>query len=172
MEGHTVTLERSLPDADYLRATVTTAGGYFSLTGELYESRPNARGFTRYQQGREPDAFGQLTEDVLRAFPQLEPFARLHLADAETGAPMHGAANGWYFYSCQWADSPRTGRGIEDAASSYAAARRTLRVDAIPEQLTREAFASFVDEQRERWAREAREARELLAELAGAQVPS
>jgi hypothetical protein len=156
MDAQTVTLARSLPNGDYLRATVRTALGYFSLTGELYERRPNARGITRYEQGREPDIGGQITDDVLRAFPKLAPFARMHLADVETGVPMHADANGWYFYSAEGA----------------AAARRVLRVDSIPEKLSREAFSRFVDGRRERWAREAREARELLAELAGEQVAS
>lgn len=63
---------------------------YFSVTVDVYRSQ------RAYEIGGEPHSCGQMHEDVLRAFPDLAPVVAMHLADVETGEPMHGPANGWY----------------------------------------------------------------------------
>ena len=53
---------------------------------------------------RDPDSGGCLHDAALLAFPELALLVDLHLADSETGEPMHAEANALYFY--------RTARGL------------------------------------------------------------
>ena len=145
-------LVKDLPNKDRVIANVTTDRGYVSLTGAVYEARKNMSGATRQKQGRDTDAGGQITDILIRAFPQLTPIARMHLSNTLTGEPMHAEANGWYFYSDAY-------------QSTYEEACRTLRVNSIPEGLTREQFSRFVDDQRQRWAAEARDTLRLIESL-------
>jgi hypothetical protein len=57
---------------------------YFSLTGEI----------RRYGH---VDCCGCIHDEILRHWPDLEIIRRLHLAYSNTGEPMHGYANGWYW---------------------------------------------------------------------------
>lgn len=64
---------------------------HISVTGEVYYEEPSG------QFPQEPDACGQVIEDIKRAFPWLTTLMNLHLANTRTGEPMHALANGWYF---------------------------------------------------------------------------
>ncbi len=78
-------------DAGYLVATITRERGSFSVTGEIHNSR------RAFELGTgNPHSCGCIHDEILSAFPQLAPIVRMHLSDAETGEPMHAAANGWY----------------------------------------------------------------------------
>ncbi len=78
-------------DDGYLVATVARSDGYFSVQGEIHNSR------RAYELGTgNPHTCRCIHEDVLSAFPHLAPIVALHLCDVETGEPMHGPANGWY----------------------------------------------------------------------------
>src|SRR4051794_39342573 len=79
------TISRELADRRFIIARLDIDRGYFSLTGELYEPRGTWSGKARHRNGRDFDAGGQITEDLLRAFPDLAAFARMHLSDAATG---------------------------------------------------------------------------------------
>lgn len=65
---------------------------YFTVGADLYSSR---RAFELGNSGA-IIAAGCMHEDVLRVAPELADVVALHLADAETGEPMHGPASGWY----------------------------------------------------------------------------
>jgi hypothetical protein len=154
------------------------AGGLspaFSATTETYEAHGIHSGASRHRHGRDPDSCGCLHDAALMAFPELAPLIALHLADSETGEPMHAEADGLYFY--------RTARGLPDgwtddyhhaeseglSVADYArrVACSILRVDSIPlddvpEQGLVAAFRRCVNDQRERWRHEAQAGREQL----------
>src|SRR4051794_18866771 len=91
-------LVRDMPDRRRVVATLDVSRGYFSLTGEVYEPHGTWSGAARHRNDREPDACGQVTDELAAAFPQLRAFARMHLSDVESGEPMHALANGRYFW--------------------------------------------------------------------------
>jgi len=166
----TKTLTRDLPNGSRIVATLAIrdlgTGPYFSLTGEVYDRHGTWSGAARQRNGREPDACGQVTEELLRAFPSLASFERMHLANAETGEPMYAVANGFYFYSGDAEEHERRHYGDDYArrhGTGYERACRALRVDAIPPDLDRDGFERFADEQRPRWAEEAAAARATVA---------
>jgi hypothetical protein len=157
--------------------------GYFSVTADIYSSK---RAFDLGSTNTIHSA-GCQHERVLEAFPELAPIVALHLADVRTGEPMHAQANGWYFYRASREDFPRgeyeptvydhslDERGLPHTDEGrrrycYLSACRTLRVDEIPAVSDEEAFSTFVDEQRERWAQEAAEANRLIDDLASRSV--
>lgn len=165
------------------RLTEAGLSPHFSTVCDIYEPRSNASGAARQRLGREPDSGGADTEAIARAFPKLKPIADLHLSDPD-GVPLHAEANGWYWYAGSRPDvvEQYTGfngeihawqleeRGLPDSdlgrrAYCYRLACEILRVAAIHNDLTREQFTAFVDDQRERWAQEATEARALLESL-------
>jgi hypothetical protein len=99
----------------------------------------------------------------------------LHLADSETGEPMHAEANGLYFYRAArglpggWSDdyhhAEREGLSVKDYARRVACS--ILRVDSIPlddvpMHNLAAAYHEFVNNQREQWQHEAIAAREQL----------
>src|SRR5271155_4888147 len=112
----------------------------FSVTTDRYEPHGTHSGRSRHRRERDPDSVGCLHDAAVLAFPELAPLVDLHLADSETGEPMHAQANGLYFY--------RTARGLPDGWSDdYQHAEREgltvvcyarrlacsiLRVDEIP----------------------------------------
>ncbi len=57
---------------------------YFSVTGWIGRTKANLH------------TGGCMHSDILRTWPHLAPIVALHLSD-DTGEPMHGLANGWYF---------------------------------------------------------------------------
>jgi len=172
----------------------------FSLTGEIYEPHGNLAGSTRHkryermlEEGKnpgpasEPDISGCVHDEILRAFPDLEQFAAMHLSDPITGEPMHAEANGWYWYAGSRADLREqerfTGfdriyrhqldaRGLRDGEAGrqsycYLTACELLRVgpNEIPQDLDRAGFTAFVDAQRDRWRKEAEEAIAFIESL-------
>jgi hypothetical protein len=147
----------------------------FGITSEVYEAHGTHSGKSRHLHDREPDSCGCLHDAALKAFPELAPLVTLHLADSETGEPMHAEANGRYFYrtACGlpggWTDdyhhAEREGLSVEDYARRVACS--ILRVDVIPLDDApaadlHAAFHEFVNDQRERWRREAVAGREQL----------
>jgi hypothetical protein len=154
------------------------AGGLspaFSVTTDRYEPHGTRSGKARHRRDRDPDSGGCLDDAALLAFPELAPLVDLHLADSETGEPMHAEANALYFYRAArglpggWTDdyqhAEREGLTVADYARRVACS--ILRVDEtplddVPEQDLAGAFHRFVEDQRERWQGEARAGREQL----------
>ena len=145
----------------------------FSVTTDRYERHGTHSGRSRHHRDRDPDSCGCQHELALLAFPELALLVDLHLADSETGEPMHAEANGLYFYRTArglpdgWSDDYR--HAAREGLTTEAYARRVacsiLRVDEIsledvPEEDLPAAFHCFVEDQRERWSgRSARRAR-------------
>lgn len=104
-QTETRTLVRDMPDRSRIIARLEIRGPDnarglspgFSLTGEVYKPRGTWSGAMRHRRGLEWDAGGCLHASVLRAFPHLKPFARVHLADLD-GSPMHAYANASWYY--------------------------------------------------------------------------
>lgn len=71
-----------------------------SVTGAVYEA---AKG-RRFRKN--PDRYGQVTDDLRRAFPWLVPLIDLHLSDVRTGEPLYALDNGWFWLHDDEADGP------------------------------------------------------------------
>jgi hypothetical protein len=173
-----------MPDGSYIEAHVElreveepgdrfTAGGLspgFSVTGEVYDRHGTWSGAARKRNGREEDAGGCVHEEVLRAFPHLEPLVRVHLADPD-GTPMHGEANGWYFYSgdARRAEERSQYGGNPDNLDDHERAQRALNIvgtHQLADELTREEFALVCAElARTVWPAQAAAARAVLESL-------
>jgi hypothetical protein len=154
------------------------AGGLspvFSVTTDRYERHGTHSGKARHRRDRDPDSGGCLHEAALLAFPELALLVDLHLADSETGEPMHAGADALYFYRSArglpggWSDDHQHAEREGLTAAGYArrVACSILRVDEIPLDDVPEpdlvaAFHGFVEDQRERWQNEARAGREQL----------
>lgn len=160
-----------------LIATVTTERNYWSVTGEISTERERQEG--------DGQAFGCIHEEIISAFPHLQPFVDLHLSTLD-GAQMHTEANGWYwlagaagglgekFHGAN-ASNPR-GKTLEE---TLAKCRDTLASHlriSIPEAdhlvmqakagvLTKEDFSAYVNEQKPRWKAESESALALLQTL-------
>jgi hypothetical protein len=184
-----VTLIRDMPDRTRIVAKLEVRhegarlSPGFSLTGEVYEPRGNWPGATRHDRGLDSDLGGCIHAEILRAFPQLAPFARLHLSDP-SGVDMHAYANARYRlfdprcwdYSTEHgyyrdAEGPTRGDYLRTLAVDvgYAASSLRCTLDDLLPLGTEEAFAEWFDAQRDRWAREASEALALFRELQAAQ---
>lgn len=176
-------IHRAMPDGSFVVATleIRDAGGTlsegFSLTGEVYDRHGTWSGKARWRNDREPDSCGQVTEEIARAFPRLEPFARMHLSDLD-GVPMHADANARYFLSGESERYERKHYGAEYAernGSGYERACRTLRVSEIPAgalgalqpdyREPGEAWVTWFEGLRAQWAEEARAAREVFESI-------
>jgi len=82
--GFTITLEgNQLPQP-------ARPAGSFSVTGDIYHKA------TRTRTGYGTRSCGCLHDEALRAFPSLAFLVSMHLSDASTGEPMHGAENGFF----------------------------------------------------------------------------
>lgn len=147
----------------------------FSVTTDVYEPHGTHSGRFRHRRDRDPDASGCLHDAALLAFPELALLVDLHLADPETGEPMHAEANGLYFYRAArglpggWSDEYQHAEreGLTVAGYARRVACSILRVDEIPlddvpEHNLVAAFHQFVEDQGERWQDEARAGREQL----------
>ncbi len=66
---------------------------HFSVTAEIW----------RRHGAQNCEAAGQLTREMLAAFPQLAPVVKLHLSDS-AGEPMYAVANSWYQLAGYYAD--------------------------------------------------------------------
>jgi len=64
---------------------------YFSITGQVQEQRKN------YHWA--DVSAGAIHEEILEAFPGLEPLVKVHLSD-DLGVPMHAYSNAAYFAGC------------------------------------------------------------------------
>jgi len=147
--------------ATFIRDAIGTQPAYFSLTGEIRDSR------RRRDSGIV--AGGCLHDDILKAWPDLADAEALHLSNVETGASMHAEANGWYWYAGAVVEAGHpapqgAGRYIGEAqqgktcASIFAHRVRIPLNEAqalIGRQLSRVEFTAWIDEQRPRWKAEA-----------------
>lgn len=82
-----------------VRAKIRT-DRYFSLTGELYERsrRTSDPDYTQIDGiGYVMVGGGAMGDELVKIWPKLAPLNALHLSDIETGEPMHGLENGWYW---------------------------------------------------------------------------
>lgn len=169
-------LVRDLPDRSRIHATLRVdqidgnAHPHFSATAEVYEAHGTWSGAARSRNDREPDACGCVHEEILRAFPGAAPFVAMHLSDWPSGEPMHALANAWYFYSGGHVAYELRHYGadyVERHGTGRERAARTLRctVEELPHDADKAEFREFVDEQRERWAREAQDAYALLVSM-------
>lgn len=144
---------------------------YFSVTAEV--TTPASRRRDDVEMG------GTCHPQVLRFWPKLAPVVALHLSDALTGAPMHALANGWH-WAAKAAGIPARYGPEQSAEECLHILADHLRISpetalALVEALKtsadpKAAFASFVEAQAERWAREAQEGLALLRELTARQV--
>lgn len=135
---------------------------YFSVTGEISTAQQRRHGNAQ--------CCGCIHDEILKAWPEIAPIIRLHLSDAETGAPMHWHANGLYWFAGIHGGLGEQYHGGIDktVAECRKICAEYLRVsesdiDAIAPDKT--AFAAFADAQRERWQREAAEGIALLESL-------
>jgi len=177
------TLIRDLPDRSRIvvhlqlreRGDTGELSPVFSVTTDCYEPHRTHSGKGRHRRERDPDSCGCQHGTALLAFPELALLVDLHLADSETGEPMHAEANGLYFYRTArglpggWSDDHQHAEreGLTVAGYTRRVACSILRADEIPlddvpEQHLTVAFHRFVDDQRERWRDEARAGREQL----------
>lgn len=173
---------KSLPNGDYIEAVFELRDDSgelspgFSVTGNIWEARGNARGLTRKRQGRDIDAGGCIHDEILAVFPSLAPLVDLHLASPD-GVPMYAFENGWYFYSGRAAEhearrSEYFAR-VTESDHTRAADYLHVRGNELPTGLDREGFRAFVASLGERYAARAAAGRALLDSLTdGAGVAS
>lgn len=140
---------------------VGNASGYFSLTGEIRDSR------RRRDDGIV--ARGCLHDEILKEWPDLADAEALHLSKVETGEPMHAQANGWYWYAGAVVEAghPKpegAGRYVGEATQGrsctaiFAGHARITMDEAqqlVERRLSLQQFAEWIDAQRPRWKAEA-----------------
>jgi hypothetical protein len=149
------TLTRALPDRTFTVARVGldkldgNRQAYWTATADVYEPHGTWSGRARYDNEREADMCGSTHGAILRAFPKLAPIVALHLSDPD-GVPMYALANGRYHL----------------ANGDRQTAAKLWRCD-IAELPEIEDVESFIEAQRERWARESAHAWELLQSIEG-----
>lgn len=90
------TFEIETPDGRVGTATVKlhkigTQRPYFSVTGELWDSRRH-----RERRPRDPSICGCIHGEISAARPDLADVVRMHMADADD-VPMHAYRSGWYW---------------------------------------------------------------------------
>lgn len=147
------TVSRELPDRSFIVAEVGlrylegNRDAYWTATGEIYEAHGTWSGRARFNNEREPDVMGAISEEIMRAWPALASIVSIHGSDTE-GVPMHALANGRYFLT----------NGERDKAA------RVWRVaeSDLPEV---DDVDAFVDAQRERWRAESEQAWKALEAL-------
>lgn len=147
-------LEKTLPNKQAIRAVVTTKDGYFSITGYLGEivrdrnTEPIAIAGKTYKIW----ACGCLHDEIKEAFPQLEKFIPLHLSNLK-GVPMYAMENGMY-----WAKQNKVETLAKHLRISIDDAKNLCKLAKVDfEGQVAKMFASFVEEQKERWSKEAQE---------------
>ena len=173
-------ITRDMPNGDRIEVRAERREGdpsglsdAFSVTVAGWEKRGTHSGAVRQRMDRDWDFGGADHESALRAAPQLAPLIRMHLANPNTGEPMHAEENGWYFYTGKAREHEDRTYGPDYAKRSGTdreRAARALRVDDpadLPEGMDREEFHEFVEAQRPRWKQEADEATRLLRSLSG-----
>jgi hypothetical protein len=132
---------------------------YFSVTGEIRD--------TRLRRGGGIVAAGCLHNEIVKAWPDMQPIIALHLSD-DHGMPMHALENGLYFLGLT---------AYPDAKSLETFARgwridldEATRILAYVEEAggSRAALNDCLLKQTDRWQHEADEARALLGEVVNA----
>lgn len=135
--------------------------GYFSLTGEIHDSRRRT--------SDKITACGCLHEVILQEWPDLADAEAMHLSNADTGEPMHAAANGWYWYAGAVVEAgmePPQGAGKyigeKTGGKSYASIfadhcriGESLAAELIQQRMTSAQFHEWIGEQRPRWQAQA-----------------
>lgn len=100
------TVQYTLHETDGSLTTVVAHYGIrndrVSVMGEVYYNHDDQTPLANC----DPDKYGQVCDEIKRAFPWLEPLMELHLADAYTGAPMYALDNGWFWLHEDEADGP------------------------------------------------------------------
>lgn len=155
-EGQQVKVEAVYGVAD------SGSGPYFSLTGSVWAKQPSGR------FRHDPDAAGQVTDEILAAFPWLGLMARVHLDDAVTGEPMHAVANAWYWFSAEKASRRGHEVSFPPGWASMTRAQRAASYLGVDPSFfegvqTREDMERVVDSLRPRWAAQAAVVRALYA---------
>lgn len=167
-------------DDNFVQAKVGinfTNHSYWSVTGQVGK-----------------DMFGCCHEEILKVWPELQPFVDLHLSYAETGIPMHAVANAVYWLSGTHKDiahffryNPLDGSFPKTEEQSLLILEEHLRTTELPFVLTalqfcqaaksvgsdkeevanflEEMVASFVEAQKPRWLAESNAAHALLNKL-------
>jgi hypothetical protein len=175
----TKTIGRDLPNGDYVEITAEerdssgnlSAG--FSITLSGWEKRGTRKGrsrkFNTYGNLRDTDYGGADHETILAAAPELAPIVTAHLADPD-GTPMHGVANGWYFYTGESEAYERQHYGeeyVKRQGTPHERAARALHIapEDLPTGLDRDGFAAFCEGLAGRWAGQAQAARDALAAM-------
>lgn len=143
----------------------------FAITADLYE---------RTTKGERWISSGCLHDEIARSFPEFTPFIALHLCNHE-GVPMHGIANGFYWFTGMFADGlgekyhPGTGGDARTPDQCRAILRDHLHTDeatidaiikAMPRTKNEFSFALENLGMRKRWKDEALAAIEQLETLA------
>lgn len=171
----TKTIGRDLPNGDYVEITAEerdgstglSAGFAITLTG--WEKRGTWSGRAAARNGRDSTYGGADHETILAAAPELAPIVAVHLADPD-GTPMHGVANGWYFYSGAHVDYETRSYGADYVTRNgtpHERAARSLHIPAgeLPTGLDKEGFAAFAESLEARWQAMADAARAALASM-------
>lgn len=114
------------------------AGGF---AGELY--KPHGSWWVQHKNERDPDASGQIHDELLRAFPKLAPFARVHLCDLD-GTPMHARENATFWYKQTVAEG-------DPYVVEYAARTLNINADQIPLALDAQGVRNMIESCREGW---------------------
>lgn len=114
------TAQRTLTEADGTKTTIVAHYGIYnnrvSVTGEVYYNREDDQTpLTNF----DPDACGQVCDDIERAFPWLKPLMDLHLSHARTGEPMYALDNGWFWLHEDEADGPHITSTSRRRAARY-----------------------------------------------------
>lgn len=152
--------ERVAPSG-YYRATAKldhldgNARPHFSLTGEHWKSK--AYYLTHVRTGSERGLLccGAMGDTLVKKMKKLTAFERMHLSD-DTGAPMHAAENGWYWYSdYDGKGTHLNGDGEFAQMTPHERAKYYLRAAALPEGLDKEQFFALVEMLRPQWQAEA-----------------
>jgi len=131
---------------------------YFTLTAQIDRQAKNNRWMDW--------GGGACHDTILAHYPDLADLAAMHLSTID-GSPMHAVANGWYWYKGglylgeKWlAAEVRYGQPVtldEQAGvlASHARISEAEARDLIAQNLNKEDFERWIDEQRPRWKAEA-----------------
>lgn len=152
---------------------------HFSVTGDISTPAERRRG--------DGQAGGCLHDEALAVWPEIEPIIRLHLSNADDGAPIHAESNGYYWLAGivgglgekYHGGSGNSGKSpaeclkiladhlrvpFNEADRIATAIAATFRDSGS--EAAKAAFAAYIDEQRPRWAQEAKDGLALIEKLA------
>jgi len=144
---------------------------YFSITGEISTAAERRKG--------DAQVCGCIHEQILQVFPQLKPFVDLHLAEVETGRPLHAYENGYYFAAGALGGIGEPYHaGNKKEAGKYSQEAQALLCEHLRvskergqiilksmKEAAKAAFDNCAKEEEPRWAQEASSAVKLFSEL-------